>query len=142
MSEASLTIGEVARRAGVSVSAIRYYERHGLLPEAERVSGRRRYTDEVIERLGIIDVAKRAGFSLAEVGTLLHSIDEGAPAHEQLQALAARKLPEVDALIARAEAMREWLTTAGACDCASLGDCALFTPDKSPGAEPYRGSRS
>jgi MerR family redox-sensitive transcriptional activator SoxR len=129
MSEARLTIGEVSKRAGTSVSAIRYYERNGLLPEAERVSGQRRYTDEVIERLRIIDVAKQAGFSLAEVGTLLHSIDEGAPAHQQLQALAARKLPEVDALIARAQAMREWLTTASACGCGSLEECGLFGPD-------------
>jgi MerR family redox-sensitive transcriptional activator SoxR len=129
MGEANLMIGEVSRRAGVSISAIRYYERNGLLPEAERVSGQRRYTEEVIERLGIIDVAKQAGFSLAEVGTLLRSIDQGAPAHEQLQALAARKLPEVDALIARAQQMRDWLTTASACGCDSLEVCGLFDPD-------------
>lgn len=126
MSEAELAIGEVSRRAGVSVSAIRYYERNGLLIEPERVGGQRRYTDNVIERLGIIDVAKRAGFSLAEVGTLLRSVDEGSPAHEPLQTLAARKLPEVDALIARAQAMREWLTIASDCGCASLEDCGLF----------------
>jgi MerR family regulatory protein len=60
MSEAGLAIGEVSRRAGVSMSAIRYYERNGLLIEPERVGGQRRYADNVIERLGIIDVAKRA----------------------------------------------------------------------------------
>lgn len=129
MEDATLSIGEVAEEAGSSVSAIRFYERKGLLPEAERVSGRRRFTDETVQRLGIIDVAKQAGFSLEEVGVLLASIDEGAPAHEQLQALAARKLPEVDALIERAQAMREWLTTASDCGCDSLESCALFVTD-------------
>jgi MerR family transcriptional regulator, redox-sensitive transcriptional activator SoxR len=126
MTEATLSIGDVAKRAGCSVSAIRFYEREGLLPEAGRVGGQRRFTEETITRLGIIDVAKQAGFSLEEVGVLLTSIDEGAPAHEQLQALAARKLPEVDALIARAQSMREWLTVASDCGCDSLESCALF----------------
>lgn len=132
MAEATLSIGEVAEQAGTSVSAIRFYEREGLLPKAERVSGKRRFTAETVQRLGIIDVAKQAGFSLEEVGILLTSIDEGAPAHEQLQALAARKLPEVDALIARAEAMRGWLTTASECGCDSLESCALFVADPKP----------
>ncbi len=126
MAEATLSIGEVAQRAGSSVSAIRFYEREGLLPEAERVSGQRRFPGETVQRLGAIDVAKQAGFSLEEVGILLTSIDDGAPAYEQLRALAVRKLPEVDALIARAQAMREWLTTASDCGCDSLESCALF----------------
>jgi MerR family redox-sensitive transcriptional activator SoxR len=129
MAEATLSIGEVADRAGIAISAIRYYERNGLLPEAERVSGQRRFTEETLARLGIIDVAKQAGFSLAEVGVLLASIDQGAPAHEQLQALAERKLPEVDALIERAQAMREWLTAASSCGCESLEGCRLFVGD-------------
>jgi len=126
MTEATLSIGEVAERAEVNVSAIRYYERNGLLPEPERESGQRRYTDETIRRLGTIDVAKQAGFSLAEIRTLLDSTDAGAPAHEQLRALAERKLPEVEALIERAEAMRGWLSAATACGCESLDACALF----------------
>lgn len=126
MPEATLSIGQVAEQAGISVSAIRYYERNGLLPVAERVSGQRRFAEETVRRLGIIDVAKQAGFSLGEVRALLASIDEGAPAHEQLQALAARKLPEVDALIERARRMRDWLAVASVCGCESLEDCGLF----------------
>jgi len=90
MAEATLSIGEVAEKTGTSISAIRFYEREGLLPAAERVSGQRRFIEETVQRLGIIDVAKQAGFSLEEVGILLASIDEEAPAHEQLRALAAR----------------------------------------------------
>jgi MerR family redox-sensitive transcriptional activator SoxR len=128
MSDATLSIGELARRAGISVSAIRYYERRGLLPPPERMSGQRRYGGEAVERLRIVEVAKQAGFSLAEARELLESVDAGAPAHERLRALAARKLPEVEAQIERAHAMRAWLATAGACACAceSLHDCALF----------------
>ena len=126
MAETTLSIGEVAREAGVSVSAIRFYERSGLLPEAERVGGKRRFGADTVRRLGVIDVAKRAGFSLDEVRALLDSIDGGAPAHEELRALAARKLPEMDALIERAQAMRDWLAVASDCGCESLEDCGLF----------------
>lgn len=126
MTEATLSIGEVADKAGVSVSAIRFYERQGLLPEPERVGGQRRYTDAAVQRLAIIDAGKRAGFSLDEVGVLLTSTDRGAPAHEQLRALASRKLPEVDALIERAQIMRDWLVAASLCGCDTLDACALF----------------
>lgn len=129
MTDATLSIGQVAAKAGVNVSAIRFYEREGLLPAAERVGGQRRYGKAAIERLGAIDTAKQAGFSLDEIRVLLISIDEGAPAHEQLQALAARKLPEVDALIERAKAMRDWLMAATTCDCETIEACALFAGD-------------
>jgi MerR family redox-sensitive transcriptional activator SoxR len=65
--EATLTIGQVARRAGLKTSAIRYSEALGILPEARRESGQRRYGDDTLRRLRVIDVAKRAGFSLDEL---------------------------------------------------------------------------
>lgn len=132
MADATLSIGEVAAQAGVNLSAIRFYERQGLLPEPERVSGQRRYTPATVQRLGIIDTAKQAGFSLDEVGVLLTSTDQGMPAHEQLRALAARKLPEVDALIEHAQTMRDWLTAASACGCDTLDACALFADRPRP----------
>ena len=121
-----MSIGELARRTGLSVSAIRFYEREGLLPETERVGGQRRYTADVLTRLGVIATAKRAGLSLAEVGLLLGASDDGVPARESLRELAGRKLPEVEALIARAEAVRDWLVAASDCDCETLDVCALF----------------
>ncbi len=135
MTETTLGIGEVAREAGVSVSAIRFYERSDLLPEAERVGGKRRFGPDTVRRLQVIDIAQQAGFSLDEVRALLDSIDRGAPAHEELRALAARKLPEIDALIERAQAMRGWLAVASACGCESLEDCALFADRVGGGAE-------
>jgi MerR family redox-sensitive transcriptional activator SoxR len=115
----TLTIGELAQRTGLATSAIRFYERRGVLPAAERVAGRRRYGAEDVRRLEVLTVAKRAGFTLDEARVLLES---GAP----LRDLAARKLPEVDALIARAEEMRSWLLVASGCDCETLDVCALF----------------
>jgi MerR family redox-sensitive transcriptional activator SoxR len=123
--DATLTIGEVARRAGVRPSAIRFYEQHGVLPEPARVSGQRRYSEDVVHRLATIDVAKRAGFSLAEAAQLLEAADRGEPAPE-LRSLAEQTLPEVEALITRAEAMRAWLQLAQVCECVTLKDCGLF----------------
>jgi DNA-binding transcriptional MerR regulator len=126
MNEPTLTIGQAAERAGVNASTLRYYERVGLIPEPERISGQRRYGDETVQRLGVIGVAKEAGFSLDEVRTLLDSADQGEPAHRELRALAERKLPEVDALIERAQRVRQWLDTATGCGCDTLDECRLF----------------
>jgi DNA-binding transcriptional MerR regulator len=110
----------------LNTSAIRFYEREGVLPEPQRVSGQRRYGEDTLTRLGVIDVAKRAGFSLDEVRVLLQSTDAGAPAHEQLQELAVRKLPDVDALITRALTVRDWLNVATGCGCEAFDACVLF----------------
>ena len=119
-----LRIGEVAARAGVNTSLIRYYERIGLLPPPERVSGQRRYDPSVLRRLAVIDVAQRAGLSLDEISGLLEIGTD--PLSERLQDLAQRKLPEIEALIDRAQRVRAWLTTATGCDCQSVDACALF----------------
>lgn len=127
----ALTIGEVARRAGVRASAIRYYERVGVLAEPERVSGQRRYAPETIDRLGVIHAAQGAGFSLEEIAALLRSSDDGRAAAE-LRALAERKLPDVEQLIVRAQRMKEWLELAAGCECGSLDVCALFEAEGDP----------
>jgi len=119
-----LTIGEVSRRSGVKATTVRYYESLGVLPEPERVSGQRRYTVDVLRRLAIVDVAQRAGFSLGEISELFAAAD--APASEQLRALAERKLPEIEDLITRAQAVHRWLEVASACECETLDVCGLF----------------
>ena len=121
---AQLTIGEVARQAGMRASRIRYYESVGVLPAPERISGMRRYGADVVRRLGIIDVAQRVGFTLEEIRELL-STEQGT-AHEQLRRLAERKLPDIDQLIHRAHAVRRWLEMTSHCDCETLDVCSLF----------------
>ena len=117
-----LTIGEVARRAGLATSAIRYYERLGLLPAPERVSGQRRYEPDVLRWLAMIEVAQQAGFTLAETRTLLDGFSSEESPSAQWQALARSKLDEVDALITRAQSMRRLLEEGLRCECLRLTD--------------------
>ena len=131
----TLSIGEVARRANVNASAIRYYEGVGLLSEPERVGGKRRYDEAVLRTLAVIDAAKRAGFTIEEVRTLIHGFPAEATAAERWQALATDKLAEVDGLISRLRQMQELLEEALRCDCASLDEC----PSLLSGPPPRRG---
>jgi MerR family transcriptional regulator, redox-sensitive transcriptional activator SoxR len=119
----NLSIGEVALRAGLNPSAIRYYERIGLLPNAERVSGQRRYDESVLGRLAVIEFAQRAGFTLAETRTLLSGFSEKVPPSARWRSLAQQKLPEVEALIARASGMKRLLEEGLECECLSLDEC-------------------
>ncbi len=135
MDDPQLRIGQVAERAGVRVSLIRYYEDVGLLPEPARVSGQRRYDETVLRRLAVIDVAQRAGLSLDEIKELVdHGND---PMSDRLRELAQRRLPEIEALIHRAERVRRWLEDAQDCACERIDDCALFDDaDLLPRARP------
>ena len=99
-----MAIGEVAERAGMTTSRIRYYETRGLLPEPKRAAGKRRYGEGVSRRLAIIDAAQRVGFTLEEIRDLLGSRDD--LAHERLRQPALLKLPDLDDLIARATSVR------------------------------------
>ncbi len=119
-----LTIGEVARRAGVRASGIRYYEEAGLLEEPDRVGGKRRYDEEALRRLALIGGAKRAGFTLGEIRTLLHGFPAGTGAAQRWQALASEKLIKVDEAIAQLRQTRGLLEEALRCECASLDKCA------------------
>jgi MerR family transcriptional regulator, redox-sensitive transcriptional activator SoxR len=126
MTASDLTIGQVADRAGINASAIRFYEREGILPKPERSGGQRRYTDQAVRRLQVIDIAKRAGFTLDEIRLVLEMDNADEPAYVQLRGLVGRKVAEIDALIARAQAMRQWLLKAQDCRCSSLELCDLF----------------
>jgi MerR family transcriptional regulator, redox-sensitive transcriptional activator SoxR len=123
---AELTIGEVARRAGVATSSIRYYESIGLLPEPGRLHGQRRYDAGVLGRLAFIGVAQSAGFKLAEIKELVGGIDDGDALSGHIRTLSVRKLDEVEALLERTRAMKGWLEVAQRCGCATPEECALF----------------
>jgi DNA-binding transcriptional MerR regulator len=121
-----LTIGEVARRAGVATSQVRYYERIDLLPPPERVGGQRRYNTDVLGKLGFIGVAQSAGFKLAEIKELIDGVDSARGMSAQMRTLSVAKLDEVEALLERTRAMKGWLEVAKECGCASPAECALF----------------
>jgi MerR family redox-sensitive transcriptional activator SoxR len=122
----NLTIGEVARRAGVATSSVRYYERIGLLPAPSRESGQRRYDLDVLGKLAFIGVAQSAGFKLREIKKLVDGVDRADDMGPQMRALSTQKLDEVEALLERTKAMKGWLEVAKECGCASPSECALF----------------
>lgn len=128
----TLTIGQLAERFGLNTSAIRFYERAGVLPSPARAGGHRRYDADAVKRLEVLEVAKRAGFSLDEARLLVERSEAGTPAFEALRELSERKLPEVEALIARAEAMRTWLLAATDCSCQTFDACSLFDGSELP----------
>jgi MerR family redox-sensitive transcriptional activator SoxR len=120
-----LAIGEVARRAGIQASALRYYESIGLMPAPKRVSGRRRYDESTVQMLKIVHLAQDAGFTIAEIQTLLNGFAPDTPPAARWQPLASRKIQELDALIARAQQMKQVLEKGLNCGCLRLEDCAV-----------------
>ena len=125
----SMSIGEVAQRAGVRPSTLRYYESIGVLPTPERENGRRRYDGEVLrkvlDRLAVVRVAQQAGFTISEIQMLLDGFSEDTPPSERWRVLAREKLPEVEALVERALGMKNLLERGLRCACLRLEDCAL-----------------
>jgi len=122
---ASLTIGEVSRLAGVRTSALRYYESVGVLPVAARQHGQRRYDDSILARLAVVKLAQAVGFTVAELRALVDGFDETGVDAERWRALAGHKLNEIDALIARAEQMKDVLEASLDCGSLTLDSCAL-----------------
>ena len=114
----------MARRAGIASSAIRYYEDEGLIPRAERRSGRRVYDESILDRLTLIAVAKSAGFTVAEIKRLLGGFARRTPPGVRWRALAERKLEELDRRIAEAERMKRVLDAVVRCECPTFEDCS------------------
>ena len=120
-----MTIGEVARAAGIRPSAIRYYESQGLLEEPERVGGRRRYGGQILDQLAVIRYARCAGFTMAELRELVSGFSKGTRASVRWQKLARRKIDELDRFLASARQMRGLLERALRCRCLDLTECGV-----------------
>jgi MerR family transcriptional regulator, redox-sensitive transcriptional activator SoxR len=124
-----LTISEVARRVGLQASAIRYYERIGLLPRAPRISGQRRYDTTALYRLAIIQRARELGFSLTEIRHLFFGFRNVTRPSERWRTLSQRKLAELDRLMDGIKAVRGVLKKMMTkCRCDTLDECgkAIF----------------
>lgn len=119
----ALTISDVARQAGVRTSTIRYYESIDVLPQPQRVSGRRKYDATVLERLAFIQAAQKLGFTLTEIQMLFRNREDETPLPERWQALAHQKIVEVEHLIRQAVDVRELLIQGLECGCTNLFDC-------------------
>ena len=113
-----MTIGEVAKRTNLSSSAIRFYERAGLLPRAMRVGGQRRYDTSILDSIAVLERAKSCGFTVAEMKLLFN--DEGTHS-AKWRRLAAKKIAELDAAVQRISAMKDLLQRG--CECRSASEC-------------------
>ena len=125
----ALNIGELARRAGLQSSAIRYYESIGLMPAPPRASGWRRYDPQAIDRLQVIKAAREMGFSIAEIAMLLNGYPQGTAPSERWRKLAETKLPEIEAVITRASALKSVLQHGLTCSCGDISLCLTSRGD-------------
>jgi MerR family redox-sensitive transcriptional activator SoxR len=118
-----MKIGELAVRARLNSSAIRYYEKIGLLPIAQRQGNQRRYSAEALNRISLIRFASEMGFTLSEIKLFLSGIKEDAPVGPRWKKLARRKLSEVQEAIDRSRRLKSLLEHLLHCRCASLEIC-------------------
>ena len=125
-----LTIGDLAARSGVAPSALRFYEREGLI-RATRTSGnQRRYQRAELRRVAFIKVSQQVGISLDEIRSALHSLPDGrTPTKADWARLSAHWRKELDSRIALMERLRDQLTGCIGCGCLSLKRCTLYNPD-------------
>ncbi len=124
-----LTIGELAHRTGLSVSAIRFYETKGLVRAARTSGNQRRFSRSDIRRLSFALIAQQLGLSLTEIEAALSTLPHGrAPTREDWAAISAQVKDALDARIALLERTRENLDGCIGCGCLSLDRCALYNP--------------
>jgi MerR family transcriptional regulator, redox-sensitive transcriptional activator SoxR len=133
-----LTIGELSARSGVSSSALRFYERHGLIDSRRTDGNQRRYTPVTLRRVALIQAGKSAGIPLERIRTALRTLPEGkAPTKRDWENLSRAWRTELDERIATLQAIRGRLTTCIGCGCLSLRTCSLLNPgDEAAAAGP------
>ncbi|MBB3395632.1 MULTISPECIES: redox-sensitive transcriptional activator SoxR [unclassified Rhizobium] len=125
-----LTVGEVADRSGLAVSALHFYEAKGLISSIRSRGNQRRFGRDVLRRLGIIKVAQRVGIPLAEIQAAFDTLPQGrTPTATDWQRLSAVWKEDLDTRISRLIALRDRLTDCIGCGCLSVESCPLRNPD-------------
>jgi MerR family redox-sensitive transcriptional activator SoxR len=127
---AELTIGELSSRSGVSASALRFYEREGLIESRRTDGNQRRYPGVTLRRVALVQAGKAAGIPLERIRAALDTLpDRKSPTKRDWERLSRSWAAEVDARIALLQAIRTRLTTCIGCGCLSLKTCGLLNPD-------------
>lgn len=125
----TLTVGEVARRSGVTVSALHFYEAQGLIASTRTAGNQRRYPRTVLRRVAFVRVAQRVGISLAEIGSALATLPPAAaPSREDWARLSAAWRSELDERMAQLKKLRDTLDDCIGCGCLSIDRCKLRNP--------------
>jgi MerR family redox-sensitive transcriptional activator SoxR len=126
-----MRIGEVAKKAGVRPSAIRFYERAGVLPPASRESGQRRFGADIELYLTIIEHARQAGFTIADIKVLFNGFQEAKPASTRWRELAQKKSVEIETQMRRLQNMQRLLKQSMECHCVRIEDCGRLMRSQS-----------
>ena len=125
-----LTVGQVAERAGIAVSALHFYEAKGLIASHRTAGNQRRYGGDVLRRVAVIRIAQEAGIPLAEIGAALASLPEGrTPTRRDWARLSKDWRDRLDRRIRRLEALRDGLDDCIGCGCLSIDRCRLRNPE-------------
>ncbi len=131
-----LTIGDLAARTGLAVSAIRFYETHEIVKPVRNAGGHRRYGRADIRRLSFVMAAQKLGFSLAEIAPHLRRLpDHKAPTKADWTRISTAFRRDIDARITALEDLRDKLDGCIGCGCLSLKTCALYNPADIKGAD-------
>jgi MerR family redox-sensitive transcriptional activator SoxR len=131
-----LSIGEVSARSGVSASALRFYERQGLIASTRTDGNQRRYDRAVLRRIAFVQAGRAAGVPLAEIRSALDGLPtRRTPSREDWERLSSRWRDDLDARIETLQALRDRLTTCIGCGCLSIDQCDLLNPDDEAAAQ-------
>jgi MerR family transcriptional regulator, redox-sensitive transcriptional activator SoxR len=134
MAEDLLTIGEIAQRSGIATSAIRYYERIGLIRAERTMGNQRRYRRDVLRRIAFVRIAQRVGLTLDEIIDSLSGLPiDRAPTAHDWQRMTSGWRDRIDERIGILEALRGGLTACIGCGCLSLRTCSLANPGDGAG---------
>ena len=129
MPDPLIPIGELARRAGVAASALRFYEAQGLVAGRRSAGGRRHYARSDLRRIAFIRAAQSVGLTLEQIRAALATLPDGrAPTQSDWQRLARAWQPLLDERIAALTRLRDQLASCIGCGCLSLARCALYNP--------------
>lgn len=133
-----LTVGQVAQRAGVAVSALHFYERQGLITSRRTTGNQRRYHRDTLRRVAFIRVSQRVGIPLRRIRDALAELpDERTPTRADWERLSNRWRGELDGRIEQLRKLRDDLSGCIGCGCLSLDICVLFNPHDELGEEGY-----
>lgn len=124
-----LTIGDLAERTGLAVSAIRFYETKGLVSPARNAGGQRRYLRSDIRRLSFVQIAQQLGFSIEDIRAALATLPQGrTPTQKDWARISRNFHDKLEERIQRMTRLRDYLEGCIGCGCLSMQKCALVNP--------------
>lgn len=134
MTEAVLSVGVVAKRCGVKVSTLHFYEQQGLIQSWRNEGNQRRFKPEVLRRISVIKAAQKVGISLEEIKQAFQALPNNrTPTITDWQKLSKNWQRQLDGRIAYLQKLRDNLTGCIGCGCLSMSQCPLYNPDDTLG---------